>query len=108
MNVKHTPGPWMFDHAPRVGAADGCEIRTVAEVQHTPKFRGPCFIGTANTLVNARLMAAAPDLLAALKTLADEQCATEYHGEEAHDDRCPTCAAIARARAVIAAAEGAS
>lgn len=62
-----TPGPWTYDKAPRVGAADGCEIRTVAVTAHTAKLTGPTFVGAAYSEADARLMAAAPDLLAALK-----------------------------------------
>ena len=62
-----TPGPWTYDKRPRVGASEGCEIRTVEAVQHTAVFAGPLFVGTVNNEANARLIAAAPDLLQACR-----------------------------------------
>lgn len=67
---EHTPGPWTYRKAPKMGAIDGCEIHTVNEVQHTSVFSGPEFTGYAYSEPNAKLMAAVPDLLAALEEIA--------------------------------------
>jgi Iap family predicted aminopeptidase len=80
MAGKHTPGPWTAEHAtatrwPRVKAGD----RVIAN-------------GVAG-FANARLMAAAPDLLDALREMLDAQV-------------CGPCALCDKARAAIAKAEG--
>lgn len=65
MNTPHTPGPWNIskhatpDYAPQFGIyAEGCR-NDLAYVVHE------------NTEANARLIAAAPDLLAALQAILD-------------------------------------
>lgn len=60
MKTKHTPGPWYID--PFKGKANG-NIRVMAE-QCTPVCVVPDHLR-----VDARLIAAAPDLLEALKVL---------------------------------------
>ena len=65
---KHTPGPWVvFDDHPDKACfhirEDNCfdEIATIYRYQCNPR----------NTLADARLIAAAPDLLEALEELVD-------------------------------------
>lgn len=90
---KHTPGPW------RVDPAANCDIQTSDgsfEIATThPGFlsRGKADPGRAQA--NARLIAAAPDLLAAMR----EQIA------ECSDPLCDMCA---RHERVIARATGAA
>ena len=97
--VAHTPGPW------RVGgnyvfAQDGF-VALVGCVHRTP----------AEGDANARLIAAAPDLLALAKRYASEcrECDGEgrilvtFNDREAEYDSCDACADI---RAAIAKAEG--
>lgn len=62
MNTKHTPGPWRIgdDKALVVAGPRGLHIARVATV------------GMPNSDANARLIAHAPDLLAALRMLIDE------------------------------------
>lgn len=75
MNVQHTPGPWF--HAHRKGN-DGMFRTEVFSEQHggvaacdwTPKHCGNGVTATYRE-ANARLIAAAPDLLDALQSLVD-------------------------------------
>lgn len=84
--TAHTPGPWAVEDARRVlGSTDyGRSVMRDAEVE-----------------ANARLIAAAPDMLAALRRLLD--CpALRLEGHEYEDEL-----AIDLARHAIAKAEGA-
>lgn len=61
MIAKHTPGPW---------TASGCDVGTLG-----PKGRVICWTGQPEVELkearaNARLIAAAPDMLTALQTIA--------------------------------------
>jgi hypothetical protein len=61
MEAKHTPGPW---------AAFGCDVGTLG-----PRHRVICWTGQPEVELeearaNARLIAAAPDMLTALQTIA--------------------------------------
>lgn len=78
--TTHTPGPW---HATRlrqalgfhdIGAANGANV---AHVLHDDNDRGP-----AETRANARLIAAAPTMHAALRTLADRKTLDRYEDSE--------------------------
>ena len=64
---KHTPGPWTIvgdtDAAEAyVCGLDGCEVAQLVDTVHPP----------AERLANARLIAAAPDLLAACGNVNEE------------------------------------
>ena len=93
--ITHTPGPWLVDEdcAWWIGAAG----HRVAEA-----------FGGAECNANAKLIAAAPDLLAALQHFAaqsvsdDAQC----HVGICTPAECGRCGAILQARAAIAKAEG--
>lgn len=66
-NSKHTPGPWWFsdngDNSFDIGAADYVHAR--ASLSHSiPGAKG--FYDAGHTKAHARLIAASPDLLAAL------------------------------------------
>jgi hypothetical protein len=107
--TTHPPGPWRFTNphqeifAPNGKSADGSNGVTVGEVHGDFKY--------AQDLANARLIAAAPDMLAALKEtkrgdmLSDATIVLEQAGHQ--------CLAKAlrkmrdEARAAIAKAEGA-
>jgi hypothetical protein len=96
--VKHTPGPWFLEGYWDVKS----KFDLGGWVSSNPPAGCPIFqlepsVGTAEEIVaNARLIAAAPDLLAALKTLcaAYDACNGDDHP------------AYALARAAIAKAEG--
>lgn len=63
---KHTPGPWKFYDDSNDGKTNRIEIvaigKTVARIYHSVP---------EEDLPNARLIAAAPELLAALQAVAD-------------------------------------
>lgn len=85
--VKHTPGPW--ETADEFGpSATG---RLVQKTGGNLICACTGYFGRDETLANARLIAAAPDLFAALKAVASDEC---VHG------------AFDMARAAIAKAEG--
>jgi hypothetical protein len=65
-NTKHTPGPWMVD---RPGTL--FHIRTMDEINGTVATCDPCDFATQEQLANARLIAAAPELLEALRELVE-------------------------------------
>lgn len=62
--AKHTTGPWRADNRDILFASD--ERRTIA----TAYFAGVGDGGNDEVLANAKLIAAAPDLLAALERIA--------------------------------------
>ena len=107
--AKHTPGPWTYPLN---------EGHTGQEVWKTGKCKGEIiYIAHAPEKADARLIAAAPDLLSALESLAvwrdDEPCFCHVHGEgepmhrhlvppHVHDDYCDKArAAIAKARGAV-------
>jgi hypothetical protein len=93
MTTTHTPGPWIVCVHP------GDKSRTAwRQVLSTGGAFSPAFVCSALD-VDAQLIAAAPDLLAALK------CALGYIGENATDDSIEAMAARDVARAAIAKAE---
>jgi len=84
--MSHTPGPWKFYDDSNDGKTNLIEIvaigKTVARIYHSVP---------AEDLPNARLIAAAPDLLAALNYLVD---------------RVPALGNVPEIRAAIDKAEG--
>ena len=66
---KHTPGPWMIFEGGDIGSASVRLPETTVIKSGTVKGET---IGSA--MCNARLIAAAPELLAALRRLLDESC----------------------------------
>jgi len=95
---KHTPGPWKVGIIPDtenvfVEASDGlivCEV-------------GGFVIGKEQAQTNAHLIAAAPDLLDALKDIMTDHIDNLTYQE---DCDCAGCHRIAKAQAAIAKAEG--
>ena len=67
MSAKHTPGPWWHDDDKEVG----CIVIRAPDGDAVPwQIASMCDIGpSGNEEANARLIAAAPELLAALKEL---------------------------------------
>lgn len=82
---KHTPGPW------RVCAACPSSVESADGVHTATIYSG----GTASTDANARLIAAAPELLACVRSLV-----AHIDGDGASKQPC------ANARALIAAVDG--
>ena len=100
MTTQHTPGPW-------VAIKNSCywEIRSSPSDYDYEQVGDACaskFIGgQADNLIaeaNARLMAAAPELLEALKTWFEQYASEEY-------EDCPE---VVQTRAAIAKATGAA
>lgn len=94
MPTKHTPGPWTADPA-RVIRAE-CSALPLPYV--IAMALGDEDVGPGAGDANARLIAAAPDLLKALRNLLDWNCAIDPDTD---------CDEMAAARAAIAKATGA-
>jgi hypothetical protein len=80
---KHTPGPWTVegDDKTMIGADDGKMMLARAEYQHVV----PAWCRSkVEAQANARLLASAPDLLAAAALAADTI-------DSLHDHYCPKC-----------------
>jgi hypothetical protein len=95
MSAKHTPGPWIA-----VGYQVEIASETVADICTTNAhlFGQPGLHDDARAMANARLIAAAPEMLEMLEVARDSLEVSNYEGEE--DD---VLAAIA---SVIARAKG--
>jgi hypothetical protein len=63
---KHTPGPWKIDVGARTKTARGISAQT----RNIVNFNGLSAPSSTQTAANARLIAAAPDLLEALRSFA--------------------------------------
>lgn len=112
---KHTPGPWNATKInPVTGDIDDCYLYVepgIAVIERKVKGRDQY------DAANARLIAAAPDLLEALEALADSApsaCCVDFHHKPGDyhdaDESCPALdryeAACLSARAAIARARG--
>jgi hypothetical protein len=97
--ISHTPGPWSHERVLRSGPHDAPFLCLFAHGEVLGRAYKPDADGQSAE-ANARLMAAAPDLLAALKLLTK---AANKHP----DDCTPNLAkALEAARAAIAKARG--
>ena len=99
MSTQHTPGPWTMDGA-TIEAAGHASVVGIYQ-EHSGALYG-------ESLANARLCAAAPDLLEACEALLDETTgyvSTATDCECGRFDEAKTCA-HQRARAAIAKARG--
>lgn len=112
MSAAHTPGPWKLDPSCKDGARPTRSVRVkhfgkielLTTVHFPDTYMGSN--GAATREANARLIAAAPDLLAALIALDDYVCnnlASDYPTGIDVDD-----SAFKTARAAIAKATGAA
>lgn len=108
--MSHTPGPWRLHANEIVGAEGTPNAWVVAKMAYGAVSQAPVFSwlnpdhyhAHEVTQANARLIAAAPDLLEALKTLCDANIPdgfTPIAGD-------PTDTMWANARAAIAKATG--
>ena len=81
--AKHTPGPWLRDRESGfdcdVRAANGRKIASV-NVQNQPKSKEGCALRKKENEANARLIAAAPEMLSVLKMVQD--AAIDMRGED--------------------------
>jgi hypothetical protein len=97
MSAKHTPGPWSiysitFKGYHQIAGAQGGRLCQVLPFEDEYK-------------ANARLIAAAPDLLAALQVLFDEADSFSIDGVY-FNEKCMGHKGLDMARAAIAKAEG--
>jgi len=94
---KYTPGPWWRDDDGFIASGNGDTYVTVADANVNS-------LDIDEREANTSLIAAAPELLAALKNAAkildDDGARDGYSGKESYDD------AADAARAAIARAEG--
>jgi hypothetical protein len=68
-NTKHTPGPWSFDgHGINTSGARLATINKTAQISTGKGWRA---IGQPESDANAKLMAAAPELLACIEDILD-------------------------------------
>jgi hypothetical protein len=91
---QHTPGPWWVGPHYKSDVESGEGRITECRPLQTPR-----------AIANAHLIAAAPELLDALKPFAKQKCygaESGYARACVNTPTCPTCAA----RAAIAKAEG--
>lgn len=107
MTTKHTPGPWLLRTTPT--SAGLCHIVSAADWRGAFIYGDGIRKGVDDSLpkaqelaANSRLIAAAPDLLAALQSI--EEYWNQDHNEMAMADAC--WHAINTARAAIAKATG--
>ena len=98
---EHTPGPWHVEHDDQFGRSYVCHPETVCTATTV------CEIETPRRQADARLIAAAPELLAALDPDMLEAIADEIDCFE-HSARSASLRVLAREqRAAIAKARGA-
>ena len=103
---KHTPGPWRIDEWGDIVAG----LRDIAETAHIWNDGGDDTLPEMRR-ANARLIAAAPDLLAACTALV-AQCGQSYcplcgaYLSPAHGKHHKGCAVALAAAAIAAAEEG--
>ncbi len=93
MRVKYTPGPWsQYDYRVFSDDSDVRKFRLIAYTAHNNKERTP------EALANARLIAAAPDLVEALEGILELVQVTDYsHSPEMTQRYMKARAALARA-----------
>lgn len=98
-NVKHTPGPWQieFGHTQTASGIQYWQVTDGADAICCNQF---CYAGDAEA--NARLIAAAPDLLEAAK---DVLKLFRYHTEDAADAADFAAAVEIQIEAAISKAE---
>jgi len=94
---KHTPGPWTVEHRKDNGEMMSAQFGFI----HGPKGKSDWVADVgylhndngSGSMTNARLIAAAPELLAALSAILDMATDNRTHGSEID----MACAAIAKA-----------
>lgn len=97
----HTPGPWRTTKSnPRAICNEGGDKWIAKALVGTAKLKSPRFLKDDDQAeANARLMASAPDLLAALKLMAAEASLADVLGYGWDEARAAARAAISKAEA---------
>lgn len=127
--LSHTPGPWSIGHVRPQSVHKSLGAMWEAPIHvgegatrgncHTIVYgggAGACSSAEQDVLANARLIAAAPDLLALAKQYANEcarcggsaEIVVNDHGDDPEFDYCQPCNECEDIRAVISKAEGRS
>lgn len=102
---KHTQGKWFTDRPSSYGTIY-IECRIGQGLLQEVAAVGPTANGTVEQEANARLMAAAPDLLHALEMAEEVLCRLERIVDRGEDDSINLEPEILSARAAIAKAKG--
>lgn len=106
MNTKHTPGPWKFDETVHDNR-ERCFVRSTVLYPGADKGASVCkvtaVLGREALDANARLIAAAPDLLESLVEL-ENMASTAANLFWKSEQWAPMAKAIMQARATIAKA----
>jgi hypothetical protein len=102
MSGKYTPGPWK-QYAPEIGGEVDQDYRTIQDEGCEPFRDGGMYLTGFVTEANARLIAAAPDLLEACERAVDacrdNLVAYQFKNEQALLTALQVCeAAIAKAK----------
>jgi hypothetical protein len=97
----HTPGPWYVREQDDIDAEGNGYVWAVKGESHGSYIQNP---GHANSEANARLMAAAPEMLKALEELLDLTALMPNSDDAVNDPELEP--ALERARAAIAKAQG--
>jgi hypothetical protein len=97
MSAKHTPGPWFA-----VGYQVEIESETVADICTTNAnlFGQGGLHDDARAMANARLIAAAPDMLEMLEVARDSLEVSNYEGEE-DEVLAAIASVIAKAKGIV-------
>ncbi len=115
MEQKHTPGPWIYGpevgpDCTRIDAENGLVIAAVRSREITSWEQSrPIYSWSDEGAANARLIAAAPDLLAALERLSfAAECRDNTMGDACRliEVKAELASANQQARAAIAKATG--
>jgi hypothetical protein len=96
---EHTPGPWELEESPYADGTPWCLITAGDPWSDNKRSMGFRLSGIMRPQ-DARLIASAPDLLAALQQIAEMSPPAFERGDD------PTCGVIDIARAAIAKATG--
>lgn len=96
MTVKHTPGPWRLGNGTAV-VADAGGPGTWDDADNVRFYGGPLICESVRSIETARLIAAAPDLLAALER-AFEFLDANFDEADMADILIPCREALGRAR----------
>ena len=91
--AKHTPGPWDFCHVP----GEYGHVITIEEGEIAEAFSEA--VGDEQAVANARLIAAAPEMLEALEFVRMTFADIEASKRKGYYTECPTIVAAAIAKA---------
>lgn len=107
--AEHTSGPWI-KHPSDMLAVQTTHHQNIAMIQYTQEYH-PNYVSYEEAQSNARLIASAPDLLAALERLTDRVFQSDRRtqcnfctaiADKPHENDCP----VADAELAIAKAKG--